>query len=85
MQVRKMTGLELRMTEDFNWAQKAREVKQNPAHYGQFVVVHNKRVWPSVGTARPWSKKPRTKSECRASISWSSSFQVPTCGRPLIE
>ncbi len=39
-----MTELELRMTEDFDWAQKARDVKQNPAHYGQFVVVHNKRV-----------------------------------------
>ena len=44
MQVRKMTELEQRMTEDFDWAQKAREVQQNPAHYGQFVVVHNKRV-----------------------------------------
>jgi len=44
MQVRKMTELERRMTEDFDWAQHAPEVQQNPAHYGQFVVVHNKRV-----------------------------------------
>jgi hypothetical protein len=44
MQVRKMTELEQRMTEDFDWAQHAPEVQQNPAHFGQFVVVHNKRV-----------------------------------------
>ena len=44
MQVRKMTELERRMTEDFDWAQHAPEVQQDPAHYGQFVVVHNKRV-----------------------------------------
>ncbi len=44
MQLRKMTELEKRMTEDFDWAQHAPGVQQNPAHYGQFVVVHNKRV-----------------------------------------
>src|SRR5205823_6982732 len=44
MQVRKMTELEQRMTDDLDWAEHAPEVQQNPDHYGKFVVVHNKRV-----------------------------------------
>jgi hypothetical protein len=44
MQVRKMTELEQRMTDDFDWAQHAPEVQQNPEHYGKFVVVYNKRI-----------------------------------------
>ncbi len=44
MQLRKMTELEQRMSDDFDWAQHAPEVQQNPLHYGQFVVVHKKHV-----------------------------------------
>jgi hypothetical protein len=51
MQVRKMTELEQRMTDDFDWAQHAPEVQQNPEHYGNFVVVYRQRI-VAVGTAR---------------------------------
>jgi hypothetical protein len=51
MQLRKMTDLEQRMTADFDWAQQAPEVQQNPEHYGKFVVVHNKRI-VAVGSDR---------------------------------
>jgi hypothetical protein len=44
MQLRKMSELEQRMTEDSNWAQHAPEVMQNPEYFGKLVVVHNKRV-----------------------------------------
>jgi hypothetical protein len=44
MQVRKMTELEQRMSDDFDWAQHAPEVQQDPEHFGKLVVVYNKRV-----------------------------------------
>jgi hypothetical protein len=44
MQLRKMSELEQRMTDDFDWAQRASEVQENPEHYGKFVVVYNKRI-----------------------------------------
>lgn len=44
MQVRKMTELEQRLTEDFIWAENAPEVQQNPEHFGKLVAVHDKRV-----------------------------------------
>ncbi len=44
MQLHKMTELEQRMTDDFDWAMRAPEVQQNPEHYGNLVVVYNKRV-----------------------------------------
>jgi hypothetical protein len=44
MQIRKMTELEQRMTEDSNWAQHAPEVMENAEYFGKFVVVHNKRI-----------------------------------------
>jgi hypothetical protein len=44
MQLRKLSELEQRMTEDSNWAQHAPEVMQNPAYFGKLVVVHNQRV-----------------------------------------
>ena len=44
MQIRKMTELEQRMTDDVDWAEHAPEVQQNPDHYGKFVVVYNKRI-----------------------------------------
>jgi hypothetical protein len=44
MQLRKMSELEQRMTEDSNWGQHAPEVMQNPEYYGKFVVVYNKRI-----------------------------------------
>jgi hypothetical protein len=44
MQLRKMSELEQRMTEDSNWGQHAPEVQENPDYYGKLVVVHNKRV-----------------------------------------
>jgi hypothetical protein len=44
MQLRKMSELEQRMTEDSNWAQHSPEVMQNPEYFGKLVVVHNKRV-----------------------------------------
>ena len=44
MQLRKMSELEQRMTEDFDWAEHAPEVMENPEYFGKFVVVHNKRV-----------------------------------------
>jgi hypothetical protein len=51
MQLRKMSELEQRMTEDFDWADTAPEIQQNPDHYGKFVVVYNKRIL-AVGTDR---------------------------------
>jgi hypothetical protein len=51
MQLRKMTDLEQRMTDDLDWAEHAPEVQQNPEHFGKFVVVYNKRVL-GVGTDR---------------------------------
>jgi hypothetical protein len=44
MQLRPMTELEQRMTDDLDWAEHAPEVQQNPEHYGKFVVVYNKRM-----------------------------------------
>ena len=44
MQLRKLSELEQRMTDDFKWAEQAPEVQQNPEHFGKLVVVHNKRV-----------------------------------------
>ena len=44
MQLHKLSELEQRMTEDFDWAMHAPEVQQNPEHYGKLVVVYNKRV-----------------------------------------
>jgi len=51
MQLRKMSELEQRLTDDFEWAEQAHEVQQNPDHYGKFVVVYNKRIL-AVGTDR---------------------------------
>jgi hypothetical protein len=44
MQLHKMSELEQRMTDDFEWAMHAPEVQQNPDHYGKFVVVYNKHI-----------------------------------------
>lgn len=44
MQLRRMSELEQRMTDDLDWAEQAPEVQQNPEHYGKFVVVYNKRM-----------------------------------------
>lgn len=44
MPIRKMTELEQRMSDDFDWAQQAPEVQQDPEHFGKLVVVYNKRV-----------------------------------------
>ena len=44
MQLRKLSELEQRMTEDADWAEHSSEVMQNPEYFGKFVVVHNKRV-----------------------------------------
>jgi hypothetical protein len=44
MQLRKMTEVEQRMTDDLDWAEHAPEVQENPEHYGKFVVVYNKRI-----------------------------------------
>jgi hypothetical protein len=52
MELRKMTELEQRMTDDFDWAQRAPEVQENPEHFGKLVVVHNKRI-VAVGRDRP--------------------------------
>ncbi len=44
MQLRKMSELEQRMTEDADWAEHSPEIMQNPEYFGKLVVVHNKRV-----------------------------------------
>ena len=44
MQLRKMTEVEQRMTDDLDWAEQAPEVQENPEHYGKFVVVYNKQI-----------------------------------------
>jgi hypothetical protein len=44
MELRKMTELEQRMTEDLDWAESAPEVQQNPDHFGKLVVVYNKHI-----------------------------------------
>ena len=44
MQLRKMTEVEQRMTDDLDWAEHAPEVQENPEHYGKFVVVYNKHI-----------------------------------------
>ena len=51
MQLREMSELEQRMTDDSDWAEHAPEVQQNPEHYGKFVVVYNKRIL-AAGTDR---------------------------------
>jgi hypothetical protein len=52
MQLRKLTELEQRMTEDLIWAEHAPEVQENPERYGKFVVVYNKQIL-AVGGDRP--------------------------------
>jgi hypothetical protein len=44
MQLRKMTELEQKKTEDFKWALHSAEVQENPEYFGKLLVVHNKRV-----------------------------------------
>jgi len=44
MQLRKLTELDQRLIEDFEWAEHAPEVQQNADHFGKLVVVYNKRV-----------------------------------------
>jgi hypothetical protein len=44
MQLRKMTEVEQRMTDDLDWAQHAPEVQQNPDHYGKSVVIYHKQI-----------------------------------------
>ena len=44
MQLRKMTELEQKKTEDFKSALHSAEVQQNPEYFGKLVVVHDKRV-----------------------------------------
>jgi len=44
MHVHKMTDVERRMTDDFDWAQHAPAVQEDPAHYGKLVVVHDRRI-----------------------------------------
>ena len=44
MQLRKMTEVEQRMTDDLEWAEHAPEVQENPDHYGKSVVVYNKQI-----------------------------------------
>ena len=44
MQLRKLTELEQRMTDDLIWAEHAPEVQENPEHHGKFVVVYNKQI-----------------------------------------
>jgi hypothetical protein len=51
MQLRKLSELEQRMTEEADWAEHAPEVMDNPEYFGKFVVVHNKRVL-AAGTDR---------------------------------
>jgi hypothetical protein len=36
--------LELRMADDFEWAQSAPEVQDNPAHFGKLVAVYKHRI-----------------------------------------
>ena len=38
------TMLELRKADDFEWAQSAPEVQDNPEHFGKLVVVYNHRI-----------------------------------------
>jgi hypothetical protein len=44
MQLRKMTQVEQRMTDDLEWARHAPEVQDNRDHYGKSVVVYNKQI-----------------------------------------
>jgi hypothetical protein len=44
MHVSPDTMLELRMADDFEWAQSAPEVQHNPEHFGKLVVVYKHRV-----------------------------------------
>ena len=39
-----MNDGEIKMAEDFEWAQHAPEVQLNPEHFGKLVVVHGKQV-----------------------------------------
>jgi hypothetical protein len=39
-----MTELEQRMTDDFDWAERAPEVQQNSDYWGKFVVVHKRGI-----------------------------------------
>jgi hypothetical protein len=51
MQPREMTEVEQRMADDFQWAEDAPEIQQDPDHFGKLVVVYDKRVW-AVGRDR---------------------------------
>jgi hypothetical protein len=44
MQLAKATDVAQRMSDDFEWAERAPEVQQNPEHFGKLVVVYNKQV-----------------------------------------
>jgi hypothetical protein len=44
MQPRATTEVEQGMIDDFEWAETAPEVQQDPEHWGKLVVVSNKRV-----------------------------------------
>jgi hypothetical protein len=44
MQRRKLSELEQRTNDDFDWALHSPEVMQNPEYFGKLVVEHNKRV-----------------------------------------
>jgi hypothetical protein len=52
MPLRKMTDVEQRMTDDLDWAEHAPEVRENPEHYGKFVVVYNKQILAVGGDRR---------------------------------
>jgi hypothetical protein len=66
MQLRKMTEVEQRMTDDLDWAEHAPEVQENPEHYGKFVVVYNKRIL-AVGKD---SQALVEEAATRAGVSW---------------
>jgi hypothetical protein len=66
MQLRKMTELEQRMTDDLDWAQQAPEVQENANHYGKSVVVYNKQIL-AVGKDSPAL---REQAAVKAGVPW---------------
>jgi hypothetical protein len=70
LQLRKMTELEQRMTDDFDWAQRAPAVQQNPEHYGSSWSSMTSAFWRLAEIAKPSWNKPPSKRAFPRSTSW---------------
>src|SRR5438105_3579710 len=73
MQLRKMTEVEQRMTDDLDWAEHAPEVQEKPEHYGKSVIVYKKRIL-AVGKDCPALRQQAAE---QAGVPWQDLVVVP--------